>query len=510
MRLETTVTPRGVTVINDAWTADPASMEAALGVLARASGRRVAVLGGMAQLGSASEHAHAEVGERVAELGMDGLIGVGAGGEEIVRSAIASGMPPEDVLIVADVRAAASAIEERVGPGDTVLLKASRPMGLERIAPLLFGSVEPARAHVDLDVLVENLRALERWVGPKVAVMPVIKAFGYGLDAARLALALERAGAEYFCVAYAEEGVALREAGVTTPILVQNVVPDDAPKVVATGLTAEVGTLRQAELVAAAAEAARRPTRVHLKVDTGMGRAGVRPDDIVALAAMVQESAWLEIEGLMTHFAASDEPEHDDFTRAQIERFESARLQLERVGVKPRWIHACNSAAIARFPEAHYTMVRAGIGLFGYDAVEGRRALGTRPVLRLTTRVVAVKDVEAGEFVGYGLTWKAPSRTRVAIVALGYGDGYPRALSGRGWMSVGGARCPVIGRVCMDVTMLDVSSAGVVRPGDEVVAYGGQPGDPDLGALAVEAGTIPYELLTRLSGRVRRIFHGSR
>src|SRR5690606_11024588 len=156
-------------------------------------------------------------------------------------------------------------------------------------------------------------------------------------------------------------------------------------------------------------------------------------------------------EGLMTHFAASDAPEHDAFTRRQIVAFDGVRKRLAAEGIAPRWIHACNSAAIGRFPVAHYSMVRAGIGLVGYELVDGRRVLGTRPVLRLLTRVVAVKEVSEGGYVGYGLTWQATQSTRVAIVALGYGDGYPRALSGRGWMSVAGVRCPVIGRVCMDV-----------------------------------------------------------
>ena len=513
MRLEVSQTPRGVVVINDAYTADPVSMEAALVTLAQyvSTGKRVAVLGGMAQLGLRSAAAHAAVGARVAELGLDLLIGVGAGGREIVDAALQAGFPSQAALAVAVAADAATRLEEDVGAGDVVLLKASRPVGLERLAPVLFGSVEPARAYVDGEVLVQNLRAIERWVGPDVTVMSVVKSFGYGLDSLRTAHELQRAGARYFDVAIAEEAVALRDAGITTPSLVQPVVPEDATKVVRHGLTALVGSDSQRVSLADAAARARRRTRVHVKVDTGMSRAGARPEEAVQLAMAVVQDPWLELEGLMTHFAASDDPAEDAFTRQQIARFSQVIAGLAAQDVHPRYVHACNSAAIARFPEAHFTMVRSGLGLLGYTTVDGEPMLGTRPVLRLTTRVVAVRWVEEGEPVGYGLTWRAKARSRIAVVALGYGDGYPRALSNLGSMSVAGQLCPVVGRVCMDVTMLDVTAVpDAVEAGDEVVVFGSGPNEPDLGEHAELADTIPYEILARLSPRVRRIFHSAR
>jgi alanine racemase len=206
----------------------------------------------------------------------------------------------------------------------------------------------------------------------------------------------------------------------------------------------------------------------------------------------------------MTHFAAADDPDHDDFTRRQVESFDRAVRDLARAGHRPRWVHACNSAAVVRFPGAHHTMVRSGLGLLGYGGVPG-----TAPVLRLVTRVVSVKDLPHGHPVGYGLAWRADGSRRIAVVALGYNDGYPWALSNRGWMSVRGRRCPVVGRVCMDVTMLDVTGAPEVASGDEVVVFGPGADEPDLLDLSRAAGTIPYEILTRLSGRLRRIFRSS-
>jgi len=343
-------------------------------------------------------------------------------------------------------------------------------------------------------------------------VMAVVKSFGYGLDSVRVAHALERAGVEAFAVAYPDEGIALRDRGITRPIVVQNVLEHEVDKLVRHALGAQVSGLEQIGWLAEEAGRHRRVTRVHLKLDTGMRRAGAEPEDALLLAKAVRNSPWLLLEGLMSHFAAADDPAHDDFTRAQIARFDAAIEALAAAGIVPRWIHACNSAAVARFPEAHYSMVRAGLALFGYSAVEPEAALGQRQPLRLTTHVVSVKPVAPEQLVGYGLTYRTGQQPqRIAVVALGYNDGYPWSLSNRGWMSVRGVRCPVVGRICMDVTLLDVTAVGdAVQPGDEVVVFGQAADEPSLLELAEAAGTIAYEMLTRLSPRLRRIYRSSR
>ncbi|HEX4952503.1 MAG TPA: alanine racemase [Thermoanaerobaculia bacterium] len=512
MRLEISTTPRGLLLINDAYGADPLSMEAALTTLERerGRGRALAVLAGMDQLGRAREEAHGQVGRRVAALALDRLIGVGAGGAEIARAALAAGLPAERVHMVTAPEEAAQLLEEHCRPGDRVLLKGSRPERLERVAALLFDSVASARLTVDLDTLAANFHRLRRAAGGR-AVMAVVKSFGYGLDAVRIARALEGAGADYFAVAYPDEGVLLRDHGITTPILVQNLLAHEADKIVGFGLTAQLSSAEQAIWLAREAEEQRRAVSIHLKVDTGMGRAGALPEDVLAVAEAVRSSAWLTLEGLMTHFAAADDPARDDFTREQIARFDAVRARLTEAGFRFRFEHAAASAAISRFPEAHYSMVRSGLALFGYVHVAEHIPLGQVPVLRLTTRVVSVKELPAGHRVGYGCTFAAEGGPRrIAVVALGYSDGYPLALSNRGFMLVGGRRCPVVGRVSMDVTTLDVTElAESVVPGDEVVVFGPGADEPSLAELAELAGTIPYELLTRISPRVRRIFASS-
>jgi len=558
MRLEISTTPRGILLINDAYTADPLSMETALATLAeeRSEGIAVAVLGGMDQLGDARQPAHFDVGRRVAELGIDLLIGVGPGGSEIAQGARNAGMGPEKVREVATAQEAAVILEEHCSPGARVLLKGSRPERLESVAAVLFDAVAPARLYVDLDAVLENYRSIRQTVRraagqesgpgprPERGVMAVVKSFGYGLDAVRIARPLERAGIEYLAVAYADEGSALRRQGITTPILVQNILELEAEKLVRHGLTAQVSSAEQIPWLEAEAKAQQRPLRVHLKVDTGMGRAGASLASTKSLAPRITASPWLLLEGLMPHFASADDPDQDAFTLRQIDRFEAVRQDLEKAGIRPRWIHACNSAGLARFPQAHGTMVRAGLGLLGYAVHDD--SLPQRPALRLVTRVISIKEVPAGEAVGYGRTYQAEAGPRrLALVAVGYGDGYPWALSNRGWMSIHGQPCPVAGRVSMDVTSLDVTdlklgtthsastrlasdlesetqlgsrdlvgdgvegSEREVRPGDEVTVFGPADDEPSLLDLAELAGTIPYELLTRISARVRRIFRTS-
>jgi alanine racemase len=513
MRLEISTTPRGLTLINDAYTADPVSVEAALEVLRRerSSGAAVAVLGGLAQLGAARAAAHERVGRRVAQMEVDRLVVVGDGGAEIAAAARAAGLPEERIETAADIPEAAMILDEICRPGDRVLLKASRPERLERLAAMLFDSVAPARLYVDLDRVLGNYRRIHRAVGRQLGIMAMVKSFGYGLDAVRVARALEQAGIAYFAVAYPDEGVTLRDRGITTPILVQNLLHSEVDKFVRHGLTAQVVDGAQIDWLEEEAERQRRAVRVHLKIDTGMGRAGAFVAETARLARRIADSEWLLLEGLMTHFAAADDPSADDFTRQQIDRFDQAREALRQEGLAVRWEHAANSATIARFPEAHYSMVRTGLALFGYSQVDERLELGQEPALRLVTQVVSVKELPPGHAVGYGLTWATDQKPhRIAVVALGYSDGYPWALSNRGWMSLHGERCPVVGRVCMDVTMLDVTALGDrVQPGDEVIVFGPEDHEPDLLALAEDAGTIPYELLTRISPRVRRIFRSS-
>ena len=271
------------------------------------------------------------------------------------------------------------------------------------------------------------------------------------------------------------------------------------------------GSVSQAHELGRLMQAERATLSVHLKVDTGMGRSGVLLSELEGLLAAVKSWPGLVVDGLMTHLAGSEDARHDEFTRLQLQQFRQAHEQTTAYGFRPRWVHACNSAAIGRFPEGHGTMVRAGIGLLGYSRGTEGDTHAQQPTIRLLTRVVSVRELRVGTTIGYGRAGVVEQNdARIAVVAIGYNDGYPRALSNRGYMTVRGVRCAVVGNVCMDVTMLDVSAVPDVAPGDDVVVFGYGANEPDLHALSTLAGTIPYELLTRLSGRVRRVYAASR
>lgn len=511
MRLEMTMTPHGVFVLNDAYSADPESFDVALRSLNSVSreGRAFAVIGPLAQLGRAQPAAHARVGAAVAEAKLHRLILVGDGARDIGDAAVAGGLEEAHVVVVNDATEAALRLEQEVRRGDRVLVKASRPERLERVVELLFSSVGPTVAHIDLEALAHNLDTMRALIGPKVAVMPVVKSFGYGLDSVRLGRLFVQHGADALAVAYADEGVLLRERGIDVPILVQNALPHELDKIVLHDLSSEVVDPQAVRALEAAASRLGQRAAVHIKVDTGMGRSGLVPEEALETLREAMRSPSLEIEGFMTHLACADDAGGETFTEEQLQRFDGFIAQAQALGVNPRWIHAANTAGAVRFPQSRYSLVRSGIGLLGY--AELPEANPFEPVLRLCSRVVAVKTMAAGASVGYGATWRVPEgpARRIAVVAIGYNDGYPRHLSNRGWMSIAGVRCPVVGRVCMDVTMVDTSDVpGDIFAGDSVVVYGEGPNEPSLQAMARSADTIAYELLTRISPRVRRIFVG--
>lgn len=362
-------------------------------------------------------------------------------------------------------------------------------------------------AEVDLDAIAANTRRLARLVHP-ARLFAVVKADGYGLGAAATARVALESGAAGLCVARPEEALALRTQGIAAPILILGPTPPAvADQVVRARLTPTVCDPELAEALAraAAAEAAR-PIPIHVKVDTGLHRYGIRPADAPAFLGRLTRYPQLRVEGIWTHLATADEADKS-FAYRQLACFKEVVASLPPVPLR----HAANTAAALDLPEFRLDLVRAGIGIYGYyPSRYVGRAVALRPALTLKSRVVRVHEVGPGEAVGYGRSWVARRLSRVALVACGYGDGYPRHLSNRGVVLIRGRRCPVVGRVSMDLLTVDVTDLPGVAVGDEVVLAGRQ-GDAEvsLDELAELAETIPYELLTRLTFRVPRIYVGS-
>jgi alanine racemase len=370
--------------------------------------------------------------------------------------------------------------------------------------------IRPTIARVDLDALTHNYRAVAALVGAGAVRAPgiiaVVKANAYGHGAARVALALQDAGAPMLACADIAEGVLLRSSGVTIPILVFGALSfGELDGVVDSGLIPTVST--PAAVAALEQVAASRGVRLscHLKIDTGMNRLGFRHDQLDRTMPALAASRSLVVDAVYTHFATADDPDHPLFGEQRV-RFERALMTLGRLGIATRVRHAANSAALLRDERVWFDYVRPGLLLYGVVPPPLATTLALRPVMTLTSRVVAVKGVRPGEGVSYGMRYTASEPRRVAVVPAGYADGLDTRLANRGFVLVRGRRAPVVGAICMDMMMIDVTELDA-EPGDEVVIVGEQDGERiDMREMAASIGAIPWELLCRVGTRIERIY----
>ncbi len=373
--------------------------------------------------------------------------------------------------------------------------------------------IRPTRAEIDLGALTRNLQTLQT-AAPGVDVLAVVKADAYGHGAVPVSRALEAAGVCFLGVALVEEGLALRQAGLKSDILVLGGAYEGGWE-----LMLEQGMIpvvfRPEHLSALDAAAAARGTtaRAHLKVDTGMGRLGVLPSDVPAFLEAARSCRRLSLEGLCSHFANADLADAA-LTEQQIVRFRTALGQMRAAGFEPRWRHLSNSAGLLALPEARDGMemnvARPGLALYGLQPAPWLRPPRVlEPVLSWKTSVVHLKTVPAGTPISYGSTWTAPRPSRIATLPVGYADGWSRLLSNRGAVLVRGRRAPIVGRVCMDLCMVDVTDLPGVEVGDEVVLIGRQGAEvQDAHQLATLESTIAYDVLCAIGARVPRVVVG--
>ncbi len=364
----------------------------------------------------------------------------------------------------------------------------------------------PTRIEVRLDALSHNLHALQRHTG--VPVMGVVKANAYGHGLIPVALHLEAQGIAQLGVAFVEEGLALRRAGVQLPVLVFG--GFHAPQVrqfLLHDLEVTVSSIEKLRQVEQAAESLGRKAVIHLKIDTGMERVGVHSDCAAPFIEAALASRWCTLKGVYSHLACADDP-GSSMTTMQLHRFLDACACFERMGAPMPLRHLANSGGVLHFPETWLDMVRPGIALYGVlPDPASRPSVVLQPALSLVSSVVYFKVVRSGSSISYGATWTANGDTRVITLPIGYGDGYPRALSSRGEVLVRGQRHPIAGRICMDQFMVDLGPAGTAYNGDEAVLIGRQDNAViTCEAVAQAAGTIPYEILTGLNERIPRAY----
>jgi len=366
--------------------------------------------------------------------------------------------------------------------------------------------IRPTVARVDLEAIQSNFRAIAGFLGSRAGIVGVVKANAYGHGAPQVARALESAGASMLACADIEEAIVLREAGIRAPILVFGALSvSDLEGIFTHRLTPTISTPSAARALQATAARHGVSLHCHLKIDTGMNRLGFRHDNLQRTLPDVAASRNLQIDAVYTHFATADDPEHPLFPE-QRERFERVLAALPGLGIHAPVRHAANSAALLRDERVWYDVVRPGLLLFGIVPPPLASTLALRPAMSLHSRIVAVKGLRTGEGTGYGFTSVADTPRTVAIVPAGYADGLDTRLADRGYMIVRGRRAPVIGSVCMDMTIIDVTGMDIA-PGDEVVIIGEQDGESmGVREMAAAVGTVPYELLCRVGSRIQRVY----
>ena len=368
----------------------------------------------------------------------------------------------------------------------------------------------PTWVEIDLSAIAHNTRQIQSVVGPDVRILASLKADAYGHGALKVARTVLLNGASMLGVATVSEAIPLREAGIYAPILVFGYVPHwQMREAVRLNLTITLYSIEAAQALSRAAQALNQAVKVHVKVDTGMGRLGMRAEhiaDILELLHEIRALPHLELEGIFTHFAMADT---QDLTHArmQLSRFLHVLQRIDEEHLRPPLVHAANSAAILSLPKAHFDMVRPGIALYGLDpSSEVPLPAEFRPALSFKTQVAQVKDVPEGECISYGCTYTTDRPTRIAILPVGYADGFRRAPTNWGYVLVHEQEAPLLGRVCMDQCIIDITHIPHVRVGDEVVLIG-QQGTASLTAeqVAQRLGTINYEVVSEILARVPRV-----
>ncbi|GAC1628624.1 MAG: alanine racemase [Ktedonobacteraceae bacterium] len=540
----------GSRLLDDTHNAAPASVIAGLATLSAlipAGGRRIAVLGDMLNLGTYEEEAHRSVGHKVAQHA-DYLVTRGERAMLIAEGARQAGLDPSRIIMTSTHEDAAQAVrriltqpDEHAAQiadagqqiNDVVLIKGSEETRMERVTEMLMArpweaseklvrqtpgwkkiffmhAERPTWVEIDLNAIGSNTRHIKSLLDPRVQVLVALKADAYGHGALKVARTVLQNGATMLGVATVSEAVPLREGNILAPILVFGYIPRwQMREAIRLGTSVTLYSSEAARALSQAAQELGRMVRVHVKVDTGMGRLGLwyeQSDEIVSLLREIKALPSLELEGLYTHFAQAD-VEDQEHVRQQLNRFQQVLTMVEKLGLRPPLVHAANSAATLTLPQAHFDLVRPGIAIYGMNpSAEVHLPPGFRAALAFKTQVSQVKWLPAGEGISYGSTYITQRPTCIAVLPVGYADGFRRSPRNWGSVLIHGCEAPLLGRVCMDQCMIDVTDIPGVRVGDEVVLIGRQ-GEATLSAeqVAERLGTINYEVVSEILARVPRV-----
>ena len=502
MRLELKEGINNCSIINDSYNSDLGSLNIALDFLnqQKQHPKKTLILSDILQSGYSNEDLYKEVAELIERKGISRLIGIGEGISEqagqfhIEKSFFAS---TSDFL---------NKFNTSLFHDETILLKGARVFGFEAISKVIQQKAHETVLEINLNSIVHNLNYFRSKLKGDTKIMAMVKAFSYGSGSFEIANILQFHRVDYLAVAYADEGIELRKAGITMPIMVMNPEEQSYDAMILYNLEPEIYSFRVLSLFEETLKRSERPNQqpvmIHIKLDTGMHRLGFEEKDVNELIVRIKNNKHLHIKSIFSHLAASDEEEHDDFTWQQIKSFNRMSEQIKTHFTYPISKHILNSAGITRFPDAQFEMVRLGIGLYGIGADANEQAQ-LQNVSTLKTSISQIKNIPANETIGYSRKGIATFDMQIATVPIGYADGLSRKLSnGKGKMIIKGKVAPIVGNVCMDMCMIDITDIAASE-NDEVIVFGIE--NP-ITEIAKDVGTIPYEVLTNVSRRVKRVY----
>jgi alanine racemase len=505
MRLEMKRGVNGCTLINDSYSNDIHSLSIALDFLKQQKQHehKTVILSDILQSGKDSQALYKEVGRLLKNKKVSEFIGIGK--ELSAHQHLFEG---KKYFFYTTEKFLDAVKQNKISFSDSdILIKGARSFEFERIGKLLQEKSHDTVLEINLNNLVHNLNYFRGKLKPGTGIMPMVKAFSYGSGSFEIANALQHNRVTYFAVAYADEGVELRRNGIATPVMVMNPELQSLDQLVQFNLEPEIFSFALLEQFAKHIGANKSRIKqdgfpVHIKVDTGMHRLGFEEKDIALLIEKLAQYPFLKVKSIFSHLVASDDTAFDDFTRQQIALFDKLSRQIMDTLNYPVLRHICNTGGISRFPEAHFDLVRLGIGLYGVGAGEEEQK-HLLNVSSLKTTISQIKQLNAGDTVGYNRRGKIIKPTTIATVPIGYADGLNRKLgNGAGHLYVHGKPAPIVGSICMDMCMIDVTGLGA-KEGDEVIVFDSF---ESLKKLADTLGTITYEILTSVSARVKRVY----
>ncbi len=496
MRLQLKEAQNNCMVINDGYNSDLNSLGIALDFMHQQSAgyAKTLILSDILETGRNTDELYKDVAKLLEQKNISKLIGIGT---ELPNHA---DLFKQTKYFYSNTNDFLKAVHSIDFSHEIILLKGARKFEFEKISKLLEKRIHETVFEINLNALVNNLNTYRAKLKPKVKLMAMVKAFSYGTGSYEIAKVLEFNRVDYLTVAYADEGVTLRKAGIKTPIMVMNPEVSSFDTIIKHNLEPEIYNFSILdELLKASNEES---IGIHIELDSGMKRLGFDKDQLDELLNILWQQPNVYVKSIFTHLAASEAQEHDEFTKNQMANFEKMANKISRTFPYPILKHCLNSGGIVRFPNAQFDMVRLGIGLYGIDPAEELQKQ-LQQIGTLKTVISQIRNISADESIGYGRKGKVDKASRIAITAIGYADGLNRKLSnGIGYMLVNGKAAPIIGNICMDMTMIDVTNIDC-KEGDEVIVFGA---GLDISAIADKVGTIPYEILTSISQRVKRVY----